>query len=49
VVNLTYEKIIIEKLMIGKIIMYKPTTMKVIMEILMIIKLVMAKPTKILK
>jgi hypothetical protein len=35
-----------EKLMIGKIIMSKPTT-KVIMEILRIIKLIMAKPTRI--
>jgi hypothetical protein len=37
------------KLMIGKIIMFKPTTTKVIMENLLIIKLTMAKPTKILK
>jgi hypothetical protein len=35
-----------EKLMIGKIIMPKPTTTKVIMEKLIIIKLVMAKPIK---
>jgi hypothetical protein len=34
------------KLMIGKIIMFKPTTTKIIMENLMIIKLIMAKPTK---
>jgi hypothetical protein len=34
------------KLMIGKIIMPKPTTTKVIMEKLIIIKLVMAKPIK---
>jgi hypothetical protein len=34
------------KLIIGKIIMFKPTTTKVIMEKLMIIKLIMAKPTK---
>jgi hypothetical protein len=34
------------KLMIGKIIMFKPTTIKVIMEKIMIIKLLMAKPTK---
>ncbi len=32
--------------MIGKIIMYKPTTTKVIMPELMIIKLIMAKPAK---
>jgi hypothetical protein len=38
-----------EKIMIGKIIMSKPTTTKVIMEKLMIIKLIMAKPTKNLK
>jgi len=35
-----------EKLMIGKIIMFKPTT-KVIMENLRIIRLIMAEPTKI--
>jgi hypothetical protein len=34
------------KLMIGKIIMPKPTTTKAIMEKLIIIKLVMAKPIK---
>jgi hypothetical protein len=34
------------KLMIGKIIMFKPTITKVIMEKIMIIKLIMAKPTK---
>jgi hypothetical protein len=34
------------KLMIGKIIMSKPTTIKVIMENLMIIKIILAKPTK---
>jgi hypothetical protein len=34
------------KLMIGKIIIDKPTTTKVIMEKSMIIKLIMAKPTK---
>jgi hypothetical protein len=34
------------KLMIGKIIMVKPTKIKVIMEKLMIVKLIMAKPTK---
>jgi hypothetical protein len=34
------------KLMIGKIIMPKPTTTKVIMEKLIIIKLIMAKPIK---
>ncbi len=34
------------KLMIGKIIMLKPTTIKVIMAKLMIIKLFMAKPIK---
>jgi hypothetical protein len=34
------------KLMIGKIIMPKPTTTKVIMAKLMIIKLIMVKPTK---
>jgi hypothetical protein len=34
------------KLMICKIIMFKPTTIKVIMEKIMIIKLLMAKPTK---
>jgi hypothetical protein len=38
-----------EKLMIRKIIMLKPTTTKVIMAKLMIIKLIMAKPTKNLK
>jgi len=47
VVNLTYKKLIMEKLMIGKIIMSKPTMMKVIMDTLMIIKLIMTKPTKI--
>jgi hypothetical protein len=35
-----------EKLMIGKIIMHKPTTTKIIMAKLMIIKLTMVKPTK---
>jgi hypothetical protein len=35
------------KLMIGKIIMPKPTTTKVIMAQLMIIKVIMAIPTKI--
>ncbi len=34
------------KLMIGKIIMPKPTTTKIIMAKLMIIKLIMVKPTK---
>jgi hypothetical protein len=34
------------KLMIGKIIMLKPTTIKVMMEKIMIIKLIMAKPTE---
>jgi hypothetical protein len=34
------------KLMIGKIIMLKPTTTKVIMAKLMIIKLIMLKPIK---
>jgi len=34
------------KLIIGKIIMPKPTTTKVIMAKLMIIKLTMVKPTK---
>jgi hypothetical protein len=38
-----------EKIMIGKIIMPKPTTTKVIMEKLMTSKLIMAKPTRILK
>ncbi len=37
------------KLMIGKIIMCKPTTTKVIMLKLMIIKLIMGKSTKYLK
>jgi hypothetical protein len=46
VVNLTHEKLIMEKLMIGKIIMPKPNTTKVIMEKLMIIKLIMTEPTK---
>jgi hypothetical protein len=32
--------------MIGKIIMFKPTTTKVIMAKIMIIKLIMVKPTK---
>ncbi len=40
------ENLIMAKLIIGKIIMFKPTTTKVIMEKLMIIKLIMAKPTK---
>jgi hypothetical protein len=35
-----------EKLMISKIIISKPTTTKVIMEKLMIIKLIISKPTK---
>ncbi len=35
-----------EKLMISKIIMFKPATIKIIMEKLMILKLIMAKPTK---
>jgi hypothetical protein len=35
-----------EKLMIGKIIIFKPTKTKVIMEILINIKLIMAKPAK---
>jgi len=35
-----------EKLMIGKIILFKPTTTKVIMEILISIKLIMVKPAK---
>jgi hypothetical protein len=35
--------------MIGKTIMFKPTTTKVSMAELMIIKLIMAKPTKICK
>jgi hypothetical protein len=34
------------KLIIGKIVMAKPTTIKVIMEKIMIIKIIMAKPTK---
>ncbi len=34
------------KLMIGKIIMPKPTTTKIIIVKLMIIKLIMAKPAK---
>jgi hypothetical protein len=34
------------KLMVGKIIIFKPTTTKVIVEILMIIQLIMVKPTK---
>jgi hypothetical protein len=34
------------KLMIGKIIMFKPITTKVIMENLIIPKLIMAKPTQ---
>jgi hypothetical protein len=38
-----------EKLMIGKIIMPKPTTTNIIMEKIMIIKLIMVKPTKNLK
>jgi len=46
VANLTYKILIMAKLMIGKTIMAKPTTIKVIMEKLMIIKLIMAKPTK---
>jgi len=45
VANLTYEKLIMENLMIGKL-MFKPTTTKVIMENFIIIKLIMAKPTK---
>ncbi len=45
-VNLNYEKLIMAKLMISKIIMLKPTRFKVIMEKLMIIKLIMVKPTK---
>ncbi len=36
-----------KKLMLGKIIMVKPTTTKVIMAKIIIIKLIMAKPTKI--
>jgi hypothetical protein len=35
-----------KKIMVGKIIMLKPTTIKVIMAKLMIIKLIMVKPTK---
>ncbi len=38
-----------EKVIIGKIIMRKPTTTKIIMEKLIIIKLIIAKPTKNLK
>jgi hypothetical protein len=34
------------KLMIGKLIMSKPTTIKVIKAKIMIIKLIMAEPTK---
>jgi hypothetical protein len=49
VANLAQEKVIMAKLMIGKIIMLKPTTTKVIMEKIMIIKIIMAKPTKSLK
>jgi len=45
-VNLTYEKYIMDKLMIGKIIMSKLTTNTIIMEKLMIIKLIMGRPTK---
>jgi len=45
VVNLIYKKIIMAKLMIGKI-MFKPTTTKIIMAKLMIIKLIMGKPNK---
>jgi hypothetical protein len=37
------------KLMIGKIIMFKPPTTKIIMSKLMIIKLIMPKPTKNIK
>jgi hypothetical protein len=40
--NLAEEKLIMAKLMIGNIIMPKPTTTKVIMAKLMIIKLIMA-------
>jgi hypothetical protein len=35
-----------ENLIIGKIIMPKPTTTKVVMTKLMLIKLIMTKPTK---
>ncbi len=45
-ITLTYEKLIMEKLMIGKKIMPKPTITKVILENFMIIKLIMVKPTK---
>jgi hypothetical protein len=46
VANLTHEKLIMTKLMIGKIIMSKPTTTNVIMAKLMIIQLIMVKPIK---
>jgi hypothetical protein len=45
VANLTHEKLIMTKLMIGKI-MFKPTTIKVIMGKLMIIKLITTQQTK---
>jgi hypothetical protein len=44
--NLTSEKLLMAKLMINRLKMFKPTTIKVIMTKLMIIKLIMAKPTK---
>jgi hypothetical protein len=46
VANLTEEKLIMEKLMIGKIIMFKPNTTKINMAKFMILKLIMVKPTK---